>query len=212
LSESDDIVLPEYIAQETVQPIANLPREAFPDGRKLKELFEGFTEYKRNRKNICLHEEHLIGGRFIVNNDIDSCLGVASSLAVCRQGFYYSPTYQPGRRIRTDLHVTLEVNGVQQMIKDVPHYYPSFVAGCYEISVYAVLPGLRPRPYLHTQFGHNCTPTEDFTLLANNGFKPETYRPPREFTILAERAAIKVKELKKPHNELSQNIRFLFKR
>ena len=62
------------------------------------------------------------------------------------------------------------------------------------------------------QFAYNSATTETTKIspfFANYGFQPQAYRHPRDGAILAEKAQVKVKDLKKLHQYLQQDLSFV---
>jgi len=62
------------------------------------------------------------------------------------------------------------------------------------------------------QFAYNSAPTETTKIspfYANYGFQPQAYRNPRDGAILAEKAQVKVQDLKKLHQHLQQELSFV---
>lgn len=84
----------------------------------------------------------------LIRWDIDSILGIPTSLAVAQQGLQFTMTPQFKRNITKDLHVTLRIPTsnldssplINAAIREIPHFQLGWLCGDMNISLYAFVP------------------------------------------------------------------------
>ena len=124
--------LPSALRSKSLLTAGDLEQQQMPTANEWDSMFCGVPSNGEQRPpmNICLHTEQTQAVEPKVAFDVDSFLGIWTSLAAAKQGFSYHPAAQATQNIQTDVHLEMEVfeqseeddtiRAVKKMLRDVP--------------------------------------------------------------------------------------------
>ena len=143
----DVLSQPKLLKHGTPEQQAHVNWERVFEG-KHADLDEGEEEEEEERMHVCLHRSEQRHRPMLIQYDIDSALGYATSLAFAKHGLMVNLAPQFHANIRTNLHLYSHVThdygrGPRQVrvgLHDVPHYCLGYLSQQEHTRVYVFFP------------------------------------------------------------------------